>query len=379
LNDFEHQIESGEMKIVYIGRKMDDIVTGGERRISEILRYLTEKNVEIKYLEPATKHYILSRENFILTNFCYMWEFLRIDRSCTQIIVEDYSKRFYLFIFNFFVWMIENVKLVCLVNAFYFSYRKSFIKNLIDRIVSILFLCPMDLIIAGGAAAKKELHHLKVSDSRIKVIEPALRPEFTKCKQYTKVRKDNSMINLLFVGRIHRVKGLEHLIKAVKILNMDNVRLHIVGNMTRVPQYTDELVQLVAKERLYNNVVFWGEIKDVYKLIKLYRNADIFILPSLWDTYPASLLEAMCFGLPIVATNVGGISKLAIDAGALLIPPGNAEKLANAIKEVISGHQMMQKMSERSYKGSLKFRNRTWVDVGKEYYQILSKLWAGKA
>jgi glycosyltransferase involved in cell wall biosynthesis len=364
------------MKMLYVGRRIEVIVTGGERRISEVIGYLVKKGVEIEFLQVDASPSNLIKQNFLLTNLWYIWRFLKIDGTSKRIILEDYSHRLSLFIFNLFVRMArgKRTKLVSLVNGFYFSYRKSKIKNLIDRLVSILFFYLMDLVIAGGVAARKELVNLKVSNSRIRVVEPALRVEFSKYRKSVNDRRNNSIIKLLFVGRVDRIKGLEYLIRGVRLLNLQNVKLFIVGDTDRDPRYTNRLRQLVAREGLQENVVFLGEIKEVGKLIQLYKDAGIFVLPSLWDTYPASLLEAMCVGLPVVATDTGGIRQLTGHGNALLVPPKDERELASAIKKLVSDDVFLDQMGENSYRASLKFRKRTWEDVGKDYYGIFKEL-----
>ena len=367
------------MKILYAGEPFKNLITGGQRRITEVIEYLSSAEGEVFYLQTKNSPKDFIKRNCFLTNLWYIFWISGMRKREKIIIIEDYSQRFYLFLLNVFIslFFTGKVKLVCLVNAFYFGYRKSAVKNIIDRLISILFLRPADLVIAGGEAAGTELHNLRIPDSRITVIEPALRPEFINYQPEPE-QNHNSHTNLLFVGRVNRIKGLEYLIKAVKLLDRRDLRLSIVGDTEEVPAYTKALRKLIEKEKLHDNIIFIGEIKEVDQLIGVYEESDIFVLPSLWDTCPASLLEAMCFGLPIVSTRAGGILQLIDhDSSGILVPPGNSHLLAQAINRLINDHSLRQRLRQKTFERSSKFRDRTWRDVGVEYHQAIEKLLNG--
>lgn len=65
-----------------------------------------------------------------------------------------------------------------------------------------------------------------------------------------------------------------------------------------------------------------------------YKAADAFILPSLTEQLPVSILEAMASGLPIIATDVGGVSEVIDNNTGILVPASNANKLSKAIQDI---------------------------------------------
>lgn len=83
------------------------------------------------------------------------------------------------------------------------------------------------------------------------------------------------------------------------------------------------------------------------KLLPIYRESDIFVLPTYLEGVPRVILEAQASGLPVITTSVGGIPK-AVRTGydAILIPPGNPSKIAEEIRKIIRDHKYRQKLIE---------------------------------
>ena len=368
------------MKVFYTGQGFSNIITGGERRIAMILECFSKANAEVVYLQREDSPPEFVKRHFLLTNLWYIFQIAIINKTEDIVILEDYSQRFYLFLFNFFILILKKsitkrMKLVCLANAFYFSYRTSRLKNLIDKIVSILFLKPADLVIAGGEAARKELLKMGVPNEKVQTVYPALRPEFAKNYQRKEAISRNSPIQLLFVGRVNPIKGIEYLLEAIKLLDSQNLTLSIVGDTSFLPEYTQMIRDKIENLGIKDRVKLEGKIEDADKLLEIYKASDIFVLPSLWDTSPIAIIEAMCVGLPIVATNVGGIPEWVEDGvNGILVPPKDPKALANAILSLIKDPYLRGKMARQGYKKSFQFRNRTWEDVGREYYKVISEL-----
>ncbi|MFP4001936.1 MAG: glycosyltransferase family 4 protein, partial [Thermoplasmata archaeon] len=130
-------------------------------------------------------------------------------------------------------------------------------------------------------------------------------------KQFTPVenpqRSNEDEIELLFVGRLHEVKGLTHLFEAFRVVKEDHsgIRLTLVGEGP-----LEETLKKEAEDLdITDSVEFSGEI-DHHELPDYYRRADIFILPSFSEGLPNVIMEAMSCGLPVVATDVGGNKEL---------------------------------------------------------------------
>ena len=134
-------------------------------------------------------------------------------------------------------------------------------------------------------------------------------------------------------------KGWKYLVDALKILAKTSPDLHLmyVGESIKLP--ADFPVGITFAEGVMRD-----EMRGYYHL------ADIFVLPTLGDNSPLTILEAMACKTPIVATSVGGISE-SITSGktGLLCPPRNADSLAKAIEFLLKHPAEANDMAERGY------------------------------
>jgi glycosyltransferase involved in cell wall biosynthesis len=104
-----------------------------------------------------------------------------------------------------------------------------------------------------------------------------------------------------------------------------------------------------------------------------FRSGDIFCCPSIWEEpFGKVIVEAMACGLPVVATRVGGIPEIARDGGVLLVKPGSATELADALQSLIKDLNKRQAVAEA---GLASFhRNFTWHAVLSRYNEIINGL-----
>jgi glycosyltransferase involved in cell wall biosynthesis len=142
---------------------------------------------------------------------------------------------------------------------------------------------------------------------------------------------------VLTVGRLSHEKGQEHLIRAAAAWR-DRARVVIAGDGPDRPR----LERLAREIGCRDSVVFAGLTPHV---AAFYSIADVFVLPSLSEGSPNALLEAMAAGLPIVATDVGGVPEIAADGvNALLVPPRDRDALARAVKTLLDDRERCQRL-----------------------------------
>ncbi len=144
-------------------------------------------------------------------------------------------------------------------------------------------------------------------------------------------RGDGGRTLLLFTGRLVPRKGVEHLLAAWKEVSAEypDARLALLGEGPSL----QGLVALAENLGIAGTVRFEGRVDDVAERL---RSADIFVLPSLQEGMPNSLLEAMASGLPVIATRIGGVSDLVEDGvDGRLVEPADAATLAGALRELI--------------------------------------------
>jgi glycosyltransferase involved in cell wall biosynthesis len=146
---------------------------------------------------------------------------------------------------------------------------------------------------------------------------------------------------ILFLGDIVRRKGVYDLVDAVACINTQipfNVVLAGAGE-------TQEVVGYAAAKQGAAHFTFPGWVSGAVKEA-LVRNALAFVLPSYAESMPMSILEAMSYGVPVVATTVGGIPEI-IRHGieGILVAPGDVEGLARALQELLEDEAKRLAMS----------------------------------
>jgi len=150
---------------------------------------------------------------------------------------------------------------------------------------------------------------------------------------------------ILFVGRHIERKGICYLIESAKLLPADKFEIRIVG----VGDLTEKLKQQALQ---YPHVVFTGKLSPE-DLAHEYRTANVFVLPAIVDHKGDTeglgvvLIEAMELGLPVVASNVGGIPDVVVDGDSgMLVPEKDPEALANAFKRIASDRALVVSLLE---------------------------------
>jgi glycosyltransferase involved in cell wall biosynthesis len=173
---------------------------------------------------------------------------------------------------------------------------------------------------------------------------------------------------LLYVGRLDPQKGPFVLLAAVKDLLRQHADLHLL--MVGDGPLAEKLRAWVVKEQLQSQIHFAGRRNDVPSL---FRAADLFVLPSLWEGLPNVVLEAMAAGIPTVATRVEGVADLLTDRRTgLIVPPNSPPALAEALDWLLGDpHQGQLMAREAQHIVQERF---TWTSVVRHYEQLYSEL-----
>lgn len=162
-------------------------------------------------------------------------------------------------------------------------------------------------------------------------------------------RQAPNSATVLFVGRLVERKGVAYLIEALgQLQNQRREQLVVVGEGPERPR-----LELRARELgLSDRVVFRGRISDA-ELRRAYETADVFVLPSVLDSRGDTeglgvvLLEAMNYGVPVIASNIGGIVDIVVDnETGLLVPPADPAALARALEGLLSDRARARELGE---------------------------------
>jgi D-inositol-3-phosphate glycosyltransferase len=158
-------------------------------------------------------------------------------------------------------------------------------------------------------------------------------------------KPDNDILQLLFVGRIARVRRLELLLQAVGRLNFP-FHLTIVGGEEKTSSvtrsgYLNELKEFTQRNNLNDSVTFTGR-KSKEELKAYYKMADLFIYPSQYENFGQPLIEAGAHGLPIVATSVGVARDIIIEGETGYITSADPKAMSDRIQSLRDGNLRKQ-------------------------------------
>jgi glycosyltransferase involved in cell wall biosynthesis len=139
-----------------------------------------------------------------------------------------------------------------------------------------------------------------------------------------------------YVGSISRHKGVHVLLEAMRRLDTRDVRLHIHGSRASQPGYSEALVDGIDDPR----VTFHGAFAPA-ELGRVLAGLDVLVVPSLWyENTPFSVLEALHAGVPVVASDLGGIAEIVVPGqSGMLFPAGDAAALAAVLARIAADPQ----------------------------------------
>jgi glycosyltransferase involved in cell wall biosynthesis len=154
--------------------------------------------------------------------------------------------------------------------------------------------------------------------------------------------------SLIVVGGHSPLKGLAHLLGAIRLLRGErDLRLTVVGGPPD-GKYSPGLVQDYG---LQDVVTFTGRI-SAEDLVKRYSASEVAVVPSLYEGFGFPAAEAMACGIPVISTTAGALPEVVGPDGeaGMLVPPGDPDALAGAIRRMMADDLMRKRMGEAARK-----------------------------
>lgn len=187
-------------------------------------------------------------------------------------------------------------------------------------------------------------------------------------RHITQLNRKNNQVNILMIARFDVPKRQLNLIRACEKLRDMPWRLSFIGDGKKL----EEARAYVEKRNLRDRVLFYGGMNNIE--IPLSKS-QLFVLLSDYEGLPLSILEAMQVGLPIIASDVGGVKEAVIDSGnGFLIPKGKEQLLLQRLTELITDVSLRESMGLRSRElFNEKFTFDRMLTETKEVYETIHK------
>lgn len=169
-----------------------------------------------------------------------------------------------------------------------------------------------------------------------------------------KIIVPKDIVNILFVGRLEKAKGIYDLLDALVEINKLNIdyRIDVIGGGVEI----DNINIHVKNNRLRNNVIIHGLINNKEVLSEFYKKTDIFVMPSHHEGFPRVLYEAMTYGASILTTFVGSIdSTMKDEYNCLEIKSKNYNSIKDKLIQIINDIELRQHISSNARETMLSF------------------------
>jgi len=343
------------MRIAIDVRKINDFGIGTYLR--NLIRHLPT-------LDPATEYYLLGYEqdqallSSISTSFRHAFvsapnyslsEHLAIPMALRKIRADLYHAPHYVLPYFMPCRSVATVHDVIhllfpqyLASRFAVHYAKHMIGRALEK---------AELVMTVSKASKRDLlGFFDIDETKIRVIPNGIDPAMTleldaseldRVKQRFQLRGRNA----LFVGNIKPHKNVERLIAAFAKARQDpqlsDLTLIVVGD--EISKYPS-LRRAVERHDVRANVRFFGFVPE-RTLVALYRAADVFVFPSLYEGFGLPPLEAMANGTPVITSKISSLPEVVGDA-AVTVDPYNIDEIADAMKSVLTDEALRARLTQ---------------------------------
>jgi len=355
-------------RIIWVADSSDSTwKTGGERYNERVKQYLQQNGWNV--ITPDIDENVIF-QNIFLRHLISNWN-LTISLFTIvkpgDILVENSYWHSRLLFPNILLKYFKRVRIVVISHHLVYHDLRGRTLQKLDKLLEGFFFYLADIIISVSNSTREEIVKLKIPSDKIIIIPNGFdRPPETISRS-----NDPQQLHCLFVGTCYERKGVEYLLAAFRDLRRNDVVLDLAGDLNNDSKYSNRMIKLAKEWDIQDRVIFHGRIPES-KLWELYANADIFVLPSLWEGFGVVLLEAMAFGLPVIATDVGAIPDIVVDGySGILIPPRDSKSLTDALQRLVEDPLKRKSLGEG---GRSKMKHSlTWDEVGAKFDVMLKE------
>lgn len=209
------------------------------------------------------------------------------------------------------------------------------------------------------------LNELGVSSDRITIIPNGIPSEFFSKK--VKVKQERK---ILFLGRVAMIKSLETPLKSLSLMKT-NIGLDITGPVSEA-NYLVKLEEIIAENKIESKVSFNKPIFDIKAKIDKYDSSEFFILPSISEGMPQSLIEAMARGKIVIASDITANRNLIKDKiNGFLFKQGDEKALAQLIEKLCQKNKKeLDKISKNAKEYAKRF---DWASIVKKIESVIEE------
>lgn len=306
-----------------------------------------KERIKFNYKVLKGLHFTLKNERFVHLNFGLSYYLSK--RNYDVIVITGWDQ---LASYEAFLWAKIFGKKVAFFGES--TLRDKRAKNKAFEKIKRFLVRNGDVFIPAGNAAAEYYKYLGAPEDRIFIAPFCADHEFFKngylrlkrCREDIRKKKGYPSVVILYCGRMVWYKGVHYLLQAYNKLQKErnDIGLVLLGDGPEKKDYED-----YVKKNNLKNVFFEGFIHQD-DLPEYYIVSDIFVLPSLSDTWGLVVNEAMAFGLSVISTYAVGATYDLVKDGinGFIVNPGNSDELYNALKKLCEDFELRKQMGIKS-------------------------------
>lgn len=336
-----------------------------------LMRYLQAQGHQVEIVSLAWRNYLAHwrdnlaadlREHLLTADF--------------DVLIQDELNHPSLFWLNRQLRGRVRYPIITLVHLLRCTEKRAWWKNRFYRAIEALYLHSVDGFILNSHTT---LHDVEAIIGRVAkpytIAYPAA-DRFGEAQQQLpdlphKIQR-NAPLRILYVGNVIPRKGLHTLLRALDQVPNQQWKLDIVGNLEADLYYSLAMQRHVAQSGWQKQVRFWGPL-DHDHLADRYREANLLVMPSEYESFGIVYLEAMSFGVPPVGSTAGAAGEIITHGeNGFLIDPDDQEALTNIIQNVHTNRPYLLELSQNA-------RTRyeahpTWTESCEQIHQFLQQV-----
>jgi len=237
-----------------------------------------------------------------------------------------------------------------------------------DKTIGPFILNAADKLVVQTEAEKLWLQEkFKINPEKVEIIPPGFHSFYLDARDGKKFRekyKIKEKFIVLLIGRLHKSKGFDKIIKIAG--GFRDVKFVLVG-----PDggYRKDFEKLACDMHVENKVLFTGEVSEQEKIDAL-AACDVLAMPSDYEAFGISLIEAFAHGKPVIATNAGGMPHVVGDCG-FVFEKDNLEDLKEKLQMLLSDKKLREELGKKAKERA---RNYTWEKLARDLEKVYAKL-----
>ncbi|QMT59341.1 glycosyltransferase family 4 protein [Legionella sp. PC997] len=341
--------------------------TGGYIYDHKLVEYLRAQGVIVKVFSQQPKGFWgLLSNNFSKKLLNEVIEF------SPDVLLEDEMNFSSLFILNNKLKQIRDFPIISIVHLLQANALHHFWTKWITKKIERLYLKSVDGFIFNSISTEQSIYKIIGAHQNSLIAYPGKdRLQLDIKKNNIKFKCQNNKFMIIFVGNLLYNKGLHLLLQALSEIDHDLWQLSIVGDFNFDFKYTQKIFTMIRTLKLEANIKIHG-LLDIEHLKKELLSQHVLIVPSYFESYGIVYTEAMGAGIPVIASNTGGVPEIVHDRiNGFLIEPGDSTMLRDYIIKLIKDRDMLMEMSISSLSTYENFPS--WNETMANVYAFLNQ------